>query len=206
MPHAVLECSSMSCHPCTSDASRTQKPQQTSAPLPLGFDSRNRPSRTRGGLNYVVGHSGYSISSLRRETCLQGKCCPVKPSQTVYALIGRRYSQRHRPAPQLTKLLQGIAYEQGQKFTNAKGIVDFHSFLVEPLSLFRSILQPSHLRHTLCMLQNEELQAVKTTVLEQQAKALVPFQLDAVNYGDWEPDQREAYLRRLYHVLETLRR
>ncbi|KAL3158651.1 hypothetical protein ABBQ32_011394 [Trebouxia sp. C0010 RCD-2024] len=56
------------------------------------------------------------------------------------------------------------------------------------------------------MLQNEELQAVKTTVLEQQAKALVPFQLDAVNYGDWEPDQREAYLRRLYHVLETLRR
>lgn len=47
---------------------------------------------------------------------------------------------------------------------------------------------------------------MKATVLEQQAKALVPFQLDAVKYGDWEPDQREAYLKRLYHVLETLRR
>lgn len=65
---------------------------------------------------------------------------------------------------------------------------------------------PCCLCYTVCILQNEELQAVKATVLEQQAKALVPFQLDAVNYGDWEPDQREAYLKRLYHALETLRR
>lgn len=55
-------------------------------------------------------------------------------------------------------------------------------------------------------LQNEELQAVKTTVLEQQGKVLVPFQLDAIKYVDWEPDQREAYLQRLHHALWTLRR
>lgn len=55
-------------------------------------------------------------------------------------------------------------------------------------------------------LQNEELRAVTTTVLEQQGKVLVPFQLDAVKYVDWEPDQREAYLQRLYQALWTLRR
>lgn len=55
-------------------------------------------------------------------------------------------------------------------------------------------------------LQNEELQALKVTVLEQQGKALVPFQLDAVKYVDWDPDQREAYLQRLYQVLQIFQR
>lgn len=54
--------------------------------------------------------------------------------------------------------------------------------------------------------QNEELQALKATVLEQQGKALVPFQLDAVKYVDWDPDQREAYLQRLLQVLQILQR
>ena len=55
-------------------------------------------------------------------------------------------------------------------------------------------------------MQNEELQALKAAVLEQQGKALVPFQLDAVKYVDWDPDQREAYLQRLHHTLQILQR
>ena len=167
-----------------------------------------RPGRTVG-FSYVVKQQSSQFlrcSVSGAMPCLQVKCYTVKPSQTVHALIGRRYSQSHRPAPQLTKLLQGIAYEQGQRYTNAKGVVYFHSFLVVPLCLVRSTLLPPHLGHTACILQNEELQAVKATVLEQQAKALVPFQLDAVKYGDWEPDQREAYLKRLYYALDSLRR
>lgn len=54
--------------------------------------------------------------------------------------------------------------------------------------------------------QNEELQALKATVVEQQGKALVPFQLDAVKYVDWDPDQREAYLQRLHQTLQILLR
>ena len=54
--------------------------------------------------------------------------------------------------------------------------------------------------------QNEELQALKAAVVEQHGKALVPFQLDAVKYVDWDPEQREAYLHRLYRALRILQR
>ena len=143
----------------------------------------------------------YAVSSL------QGNRSPVKSSPAIQALT-RKYSQSSRPVPQLTKLLSGIVYEREQRFTNAKGNVDFHSFLVVPHFLFTRnlLLLPSPTGQHNIHLQNDELQAVKATVVEQQAKALVPFQLDAVKYADWEPEQREAYLKRLYHTLESLRR
>ena len=48
-----------------------------------------------------------------------------------------------------------------------------------------------------------ELESIKAAVLPQQAKVLVPFQLELVKYADWEPHQRAAFLQQLGNTVQS---